>query len=97
MWKRNAPALKKELAETKSQIERLEKFLGSDFANKAPAPVVDKEREKLAAYQETAGKISFAIGIEHFLHMIAIGGRVIDNAASILLISGETQKRMVVK
>ncbi len=49
--------LEKELAEAESQVARLEKLLGSDFANKAPAPVVQKEREKLAAYKETAGKI----------------------------------------
>ena len=49
--------LQKELADTQVQIDRLEKLLGSDFANKAPAPVVQKEREKLAAFQETAGKI----------------------------------------
>lgn len=28
-----------------------------DFADKAPAPVVAKEREKLAGYKETAEKI----------------------------------------
>ncbi len=49
--------LSKELAEAQSQINRLEKLLGSDFANKAPAPVVAKEREKLAAYKETAEKL----------------------------------------
>jgi valyl-tRNA synthetase len=49
--------LSKELADTQSQIDRLEKLLGSDFANKAPAPVVAKERDKLAAYKETAGKL----------------------------------------
>ena len=54
--------LKKELAETQSQIARLEKLLGSDFANKAPAPVVEKEREKLAAYRDTAGKITSQLG-----------------------------------
>jgi len=32
----------------------LEKLLGSDFANKAPAQVVQKERERLAAFQDTA-------------------------------------------
>jgi valyl-tRNA synthetase len=47
----------KELAVTESQIERLEKLLGGDFANKAPASVVAKEREKLAAFKETAEKI----------------------------------------
>ncbi len=49
--------LEKELKETQLQIERLEKLLSSDFANKAPAPVVAKEREKLASYKETAEKI----------------------------------------
>ncbi len=49
--------IEKELAETQSHIERLEKLLGSDFANKAPAQVVAKEREKLAGYKETAKKI----------------------------------------
>jgi valyl-tRNA synthetase len=49
--------LEKELADTQSQIDRLEKLLGSDFANKAPAPVVQKERERLAAFKETAGKL----------------------------------------
>ncbi len=49
--------LTKELAEAESQAARLEKLLASDFANKAPAPVVQKEREKLAAYKETAEKI----------------------------------------
>jgi valyl-tRNA synthetase len=49
--------LEKELAEAESQITRLEKLLGSDFAKKAPEAVVNKEREKLAAYKETAEKI----------------------------------------
>lgn len=49
--------LEKELKETESHIERLEKLLSSDFANKAPAPVVQKERDKLATYKETAEKI----------------------------------------
>jgi valyl-tRNA synthetase len=49
--------LRKELAETQVQIERLEKLLGSDFGSKAPAAVVQKERERLAAFQETAGKL----------------------------------------
>ncbi len=50
--------LEKELAETQVQIERLEKLLGSDFANKAPAAVVQKERERLAAFKDTADKLS---------------------------------------
>ncbi|MCJ7434992.1 MAG: valine--tRNA ligase, partial [Anaerolineales bacterium] len=49
--------LEKELKETESHIERLEKLLASDFANKAPAPVVGKEREKLKGYKDTAKKI----------------------------------------
>jgi valyl-tRNA synthetase len=49
--------LEKELAEAQSHIERLEKLFSSDFANKAPAAVIGKEREKLAAYKETAEKI----------------------------------------
>jgi valyl-tRNA synthetase len=49
--------LEKELADTQLQIDRLEKLLGSDFASKAPASVVQKERERLAAFQETAGKL----------------------------------------
>ena len=49
--------LTKELADTQSQIDRLEKLLSGDFAGKAPAPVVAKEREKLAAYKETAEKL----------------------------------------
>jgi valyl-tRNA synthetase len=49
--------LQKELAGTQSQIERLEKLLASGFADKAPAPVVQKEREKLASFQETAAKL----------------------------------------
>jgi valyl-tRNA synthetase len=49
--------LSRELAETESHIARLEKLLASDFASKAPAPVVQKERDKLAAYKETAEKI----------------------------------------
>ncbi|MBI5943730.1 MAG: valine--tRNA ligase [Chloroflexi bacterium] len=49
--------LEKDLAEAQSHIERLEKLLSSDFANKAPAAVVAKEREKLAGYKDTAAKI----------------------------------------
>ena len=49
--------LEKDLAETQSQIERLQTLLGGSFAEKAPAPVVQKERDKLAGYQETAEKL----------------------------------------
>ncbi len=51
------PRLEKELKEAESHIQRLENLLGSDFANKAPAALVQKEREKLAGYKDTAEKI----------------------------------------
>ena len=46
-----------ELKEAESHIARLEKMLNSPFAEKAPPAVVEKEREKLAGYKETAEKI----------------------------------------
>ncbi len=49
--------LEKDLREAQSQIERLEKLLAGDFASKAPAALVQKERDKLTAYKETAEKI----------------------------------------
>lgn len=49
--------LEKELKDAESHIERLEKLLAGDFANKAPAALVQKERDKLTAYKETAQKI----------------------------------------
>jgi valyl-tRNA synthetase len=49
--------LEKELGETQAQIQRLENLLASPFAQKAPAEVVAKEREKLATYQETADRL----------------------------------------
>jgi valyl-tRNA synthetase len=49
--------LEKELKEAESHIQRLEKLLAGDFAIKAPAHLVEKEREKLSGYQETAEKI----------------------------------------
>jgi valyl-tRNA synthetase len=54
--------LEKELKEAQSHIDRLEKLLSSDFANKAPAPVVQKEREKLEGYSETAEKLKAQLG-----------------------------------
>ena len=54
--------LAKELTEAESQIERLEKLLGSPFAQKAPAAVVEKERAKLAEYQETAERLKLQLG-----------------------------------
>ncbi len=49
--------LQKDLDTVNAQIERLEKLLGSDFASKAPAAVVDKERAKLNDYLETRAKL----------------------------------------
>ena len=49
--------LEKELTSARSQIERLENLLSGAFVQKAPPEVVQKEREKLAAYQETAAKL----------------------------------------
>ncbi|MCP4138794.1 MAG: valine--tRNA ligase [Chloroflexi bacterium] len=49
--------LESELKDAESHILRLEKMLNSPFAKKAPPAVVDKEREKLAGYKETAEKI----------------------------------------
>ncbi|MBV6394483.1 MAG: Valine--tRNA ligase [Anaerolineales bacterium] len=54
--------LAKDLAEAESHIARLEKLLASDFAGKAPAAVVAKEREKLAGYKETAEKLKSQLG-----------------------------------
>jgi valyl-tRNA synthetase len=45
------------LESLESQIKRLQELLGSPFAEKAPAAVVDKERQKLATFQESAAKI----------------------------------------
>ncbi len=53
--------LEKEYQNIEGQIERLEKLLNSDFAQKAPAAVVQKEREKLSAFQETAEKLKTQI------------------------------------
>ena len=49
--------LEKELAEAESHIARLEALLQSDFAKKAPPALVEKERQKLATYKETAEKL----------------------------------------
>ncbi len=46
-----------ELGEADSQIERLDALVKGPFGQRAPAAVVDKERQKLATYQETAAKL----------------------------------------
>ncbi len=54
--------LGKEQKDVSAQIERITKLLGSDFANKAPANVVQKERDKLADFQARAEKLREQIG-----------------------------------
>jgi valyl-tRNA synthetase len=54
--------LEKELGEAEGQIKRLEKLLASPFAEKAPPEVVQKERDKLEDYRETAEKIKQQLG-----------------------------------
>ncbi len=49
--------LSQELADVESQIARSEKLLGGDFANKAPAPVVQKEHDKLADLAQKKAKL----------------------------------------
>ncbi len=49
--------LEKDLDEVQNQIRRLEDLLEGPFAEKAPAHVVQKEREKLSAFQITAEKL----------------------------------------
>ena len=49
--------LEKELAETATQVERLETLLSSSFAEKAPPAVVEKERQKLATYKDTTTRL----------------------------------------
>ncbi len=49
--------LQKELDETEAQIRRLEDLLGGPFAQRAPAAVVERERQKLATFQETAARL----------------------------------------
>jgi valyl-tRNA synthetase len=49
--------LQKELQEAESQIQRLESLLNGAFAQRAPANVVERERQKLATYKETAASL----------------------------------------
>jgi valyl-tRNA synthetase len=43
--------LTKELAKVDSEIKRISKLLAGPFAEKAPPPVVQKERDKLTRLQ----------------------------------------------
>jgi valyl-tRNA synthetase len=49
--------MEKELKEAQGQIKRLNGLLKSPFAQKAPPEVVEKERQKLATFEETAAKL----------------------------------------
>jgi len=49
--------LNRELAEINQQIERLNNLLASEFSTKAPPPIVEKERQKLADFLIAAEKI----------------------------------------
>jgi valyl-tRNA synthetase len=49
--------LGKEMKDLNAQIERITKLLSSDFANKAPANVVQKERDRLTDFQTKAEKL----------------------------------------
>ena len=50
--------LSKELADVEAQIEKSEKLLASDFGKKAPAPIVQKERDKLADLKQKREKLA---------------------------------------
>ena len=49
--------MEKELGEAQAQIDRLEKLLASPFTQKAPAAVVEKERDRLEEFKEIAEKL----------------------------------------
>ncbi len=49
--------LKGELTAVEAQIQRLESLLDSEFAIKAPPAVVEKERQKLAIFRQSAEKL----------------------------------------
>jgi len=49
--------LNKALDEAEGQANRLEKLLSSSFAQRAPAEIVHKEKEKLISYRETVEKL----------------------------------------
>ncbi len=53
--------LERDLAEAQGQIRRLETMLDGPFAEKAPDEVVEKERARLAGYQDTAKKLQAQI------------------------------------
>jgi valyl-tRNA synthetase len=50
--------LSQELADAKSQVARSKALLASDFGQKAPAPVVQRERDKLTDLQQKQKKLA---------------------------------------
>jgi valyl-tRNA synthetase len=54
--------LMKELGETESQIVRLQDLLAGPFASRAPAAVVEKERQKLAELEQARQRLAGRIG-----------------------------------
>ncbi len=50
--------LMKELHEAEAQIARLRALLASPFAERAPAPVVEKERQKLADFEQARQRLA---------------------------------------
>ena len=50
-------SLKKKLKNSKSQAHRIEKLLSSEFSQKAPKEIVEKEYEKLKNYKMDIEKI----------------------------------------
>jgi valyl-tRNA synthetase len=54
--------LARELAEAKSALARSQALLGSDFASKAPPPVIAKERAKLAEREATVAALEAEFG-----------------------------------
>jgi len=49
--------LEKELENLTAQVQRLEALLAGDFAQRAPAQVVETERQKLVTFKESAEKM----------------------------------------
>ncbi len=57
-----AERLGRELEQVQAQIRRLEELLAGPFADRAPAEVVDGEREKLTRLRETAARLGEQLG-----------------------------------
>ncbi len=48
----------KDMQETEAQIARLRELLAGPFASRAPAPVVEKERQKLAELEQARARLA---------------------------------------